>query len=72
MAESREVGLDWGFAQPHEATSYPMTREEYGRWFDKTQGRTMLAFKIMENLVRLEMPEWVLMQEERKASTWLN
>lgn len=71
-AEPREVGLEWGFTQPHEATAYPMTREEYGQWFDKTQARTMLAFKIKENLVRLDFPEWTLLVEERRAATWLS
>ena len=69
---SREIGLEWGFAQAHEVTSRPMTREEYNIWFNKNQATTMLAFSLMENLVRLEVPEWELDVDTRRPATWVD
>ena len=78
MSEPREVGLEWGFAQPHEATAYPMTTVEYKRWHGTWQASVMMAFKLMENLVRLDLPKWEMSAAdrrktylvERKAATW--
>lgn len=73
--EGTQCGTAWGFTTDEEATAYPMTREEYGRWHHPGQACAMLAFKLMENLVRLEIPAWNLNPDERRAfykvNTWV-
>ena len=39
-----EVGEAWGFADPCEATAYPMTLEEYGHWFGVWQCTPAVQF----------------------------
>ena len=68
MTEPTEVGLEWGFSSPQEATLSPMTREEYPRWFGTWQGASMMAFKLWENLTELYIEPQSLMSEHGKMS----
>ncbi len=62
-------GNEWGFADDREAEASPMTVDEYPQWFGTWQGRSMLAFKIMENLTGLYVaPEWEQTAQERHTA----
>ena len=68
---TEERGIEWGFTDDCEASARPMTTTEYVQWFGKWQGRAMLAFKLMENLVRIDDLVSYLTPEEKRDSTWV-
>jgi len=41
-----ECGKDFGFEDNCEAVSYPMTEEDYRRWFHPSHNNVMIAFKL--------------------------
>lgn len=68
MTELIEVGLEWGFTDPQEATLSPMMRKEYHQWFGTWQGASMMAFKLWENLTELYVEPQSLMSKHGKMS----
>ncbi len=68
---TEERGIEWGFTDDCEASVRPMTATEYEQWFGTWQAGSMLAFSLMENLVRYNDLESYLDIETREASTWV-
>ena len=68
----RAIGLEWGYTDPWEVTSRPMTRIEYHRWFHPGQACVMLAFKLDNSIARLEnVTSYLEPKAAKEASSWL-
>ena len=53
----REIGRQWGFTDPHEVTSRPMTAEEAKYWFHTRQAVVQIAFLLDDDIVPQEPEE---------------
>jgi len=49
--DTKEVGHEWGFTDPQEATSHKMTLTEYHQWFGVAQVGVMIAFKLDDDII---------------------
>ena len=67
-----EIGKDWGFTDPCEVTTHPMTELEYKQWFHQGQAGVMIAFALDDFFAEYEPSESVLGEVMvRKAYEWL-
>ena len=67
-----EIGKEWGFTDPCEVTTRPMTAAEWIQWFHQGQAGVMIAFKLDDFFAEYE-PGTLGMEEVmvRKAYEWL-
>lgn len=52
-----EVGIEWGYTDPREANSRPMTAQEWILWHNPRQGCVMLAFQIEDFITPWKDPK---------------
>ena len=67
-----EIGTEWGFTDPCEVTSSPMTAREWEKWFHTQQAGVMIAFKLEDTINKYEPADFSLGKIlVRKAYEWL-